>query len=98
MKQYVIELRLFDDRIIYIIKGDMFVCLFVCHDLCSVCTKLGWRKFRRRINEFIATLAEFLPVMILLDRRDLAGIANLAQLIPASSLPMLQVLLPSTVF
>jgi len=21
---------------IYIIKGDMFVCLFVCHDLCSV--------------------------------------------------------------
>jgi len=35
-----------------------------------VCTKLGWRKFRRHISEFIATLAEFSPVMILLDRRQ----------------------------
>ena len=25
-----------DKSTIYIIKGDMFVCLFVCHDLCSV--------------------------------------------------------------
>jgi len=30
--------------------------------------------------------------------RDLARIANLAQLIPAPSLPMLQVLLPSAFF
>jgi len=30
--------------------------------------------------------------------RDLARIANLAQLIPAPSLPMLQVFLPSAVF
>jgi len=33
-------------------------------------TKLGWRKFRRRISEFIAMLAEFSPVIILLDRRQ----------------------------
>jgi len=37
----------------------------------TLCTKLGWRKFRRRISEFTATLAEFSPAMILLDRRQL---------------------------
>jgi len=80
------------------------------------CTKLGWRKFRRRISEFIATLAEFSPVIILLDGvnsvsvwcmkmvqrrkigRDLARIANLAQLIPAPSSPTLHVLLSSAFF
>jgi len=33
-------------------------------------TQLGWQKFCRRISKFIATLAEFSPVMILLDRRQ----------------------------
>ena len=52
---------------------SFLVLFFVCTSAVFMymsSTKLGWRKFRRRISEFIATLAEFSPVIILLDRRQ----------------------------
>ena len=40
-------------------------------------TKLGWRKFRRHISEFIATLAEFSLVIILVDWRHSASVGRM---------------------
>ena len=42
--------------------------------------KLGWRKFRRRISKFIATLAEFSPVIILLDGVNSASVGRMKML------------------
>ena len=52
--QLRLRLQLFIFCVIYCLVAVLFL----------FSTKLGWRKFRRRISEFIATLAEFSPVII----------------------------------